>query len=93
MSIFKRIEKLSALLSAASPERKIESKKKLHKLVYLLQQAGEDFDENFIFYYFGVFSPTLANDLEFAEKAGVIVIEEPKGGAWGYTIKLRENVP
>jgi uncharacterized protein YwgA len=88
MSIFERIEKLSALLSAASPEGKIESKKKLHKLVYLLQQAGEDFDENFIFYYFGVFSPTLANDLEFAKKAGVITIEEPKGDAWAYTVKL-----
>jgi len=93
MSIFERIEKLSALLSAASPEGKIESKKKLHKLVYLLQQAGEDFDEDFIFYHFGVFSPTLAGDLEFAKNAGQIRIEEPQGNDWGYVIKLSDKLP
>jgi len=91
MSIFERIEKISALLFAASPEGKIESKKKLHKLVYLLQQAGEDFDEDFIFYHFGVFSPTLASDLEFAKNAGQIRIEEPQGDDWGYVIKLSDK--
>jgi len=93
MSIIERIEKLTALLSAASPEGKIESKKKLHKLVYLLQEVGEDFDESFIFFHFGVFSPTLARDLEFAQEVGQIVVEEPQGDNWAYVIKLKEGTP
>ncbi len=89
MSIFERIKKLTALLSAAGPEGKIESKKKFHKLVYLLQEAGEDFDEDFTFYCFGVFSRSLANDLEFAQEIGRIVVEEPQGDNRVYVIKLK----
>ncbi|MFH1373552.1 MAG: hypothetical protein ABII79_07150 [bacterium] len=88
MNVFERIEKIRALLSDANSQGKIESKKKLHKLVYLLQQSGENFDEDFIFHHYGVFSPTLARDLEFAEKTEQIEIEKPQAENWGYTIKL-----
>ena len=89
MNIFDRIDRLQLLLEEAGGE--IWSKKKLHKLVYLLQQAGENFAQDFKYHNFGVFSPTLANDLEFAESTAKIIIEKPQGGAWGYTVRLGEE--
>lgn len=50
----------------------IHSRKKLHKMVYLLQELGEDFDQDFTFHNYGVFSPSLARDLDFAGNLGLL---------------------
>jgi uncharacterized protein len=87
MDLYERIEKMRALL-AATASHKIESKKKLHKLIYLLQQKGEDFDQDYTFHYYGVFSPSLAGDLDTAKKWALINVEEPEEGQLAYTISL-----
>lgn len=64
MDKLKRMNKLLELLEKSGGI--IKTRKRFHKLVYLLQEAGEDFDQDFYYHYFGVYSSTLANDLEFA---------------------------
>ncbi|MBI3966542.1 MAG: hypothetical protein HY329_12990 [Chloroflexi bacterium] len=44
----------------------IDGRKKLHKLAYLCQRAGTDLDQIFKFHYYGVFSPSLTQDIETA---------------------------
>lgn len=75
MNRIDRIEKLRVLLNTVGGN--IHSRKKLHKMVYLLQShiQGEDFDQDFIFHYFGVFSPTLARDLDSATEEKLILEE------------------
>lgn len=84
-----RIEKLLALLGNTG-EKKIDSKKKLHKLVYLLQEYDEDFDQDFKFHYYGVFSPSLASDLDIADFEGRVHISESED-QFGYIIELDEG--
>ncbi|MCK4626625.1 MAG: hypothetical protein KAV00_15005 [Phycisphaerae bacterium] len=87
MNRFDRHDKLLALVACAA-DRKIQSKKKIHKLVYLLQKLGEDFDQDFVFHHYGVFSPSLARELESAERNKRVSIAEPTPDKWGYTIRL-----
>ncbi len=87
---FERFDKILSLLNSV-PDGKIRSKKKLHKLVYLLQQAREDFDQDFTFHYYGVFSPSLARDIDSAKELGLIGIEQHQSG-YGYDISLTPAV-
>lgn len=66
----KRIEKIQKLILAAG--KSIDSKKKLQKLAYICQVSGEDLSQDFIFHHYGVFSPSLASDLEKAVDLGVL---------------------
>ena len=59
-----RISRILELVKCAGGS--INSRKKIHKLIYLLQEKNEEFDQNYTFYNYGVFSPTLANDLDYA---------------------------
>jgi uncharacterized protein len=90
MELFERVEKITTLI-AESKSHKIESKKKLHKLIYLLQQKGEDFDQDFTFHYFGVFSPSLARDLDIAKKWDFINVIDPDENKSAYTISLTKS--
>ncbi|MBD3383026.1 MAG: hypothetical protein GF404_12630 [candidate division Zixibacteria bacterium] len=85
MNRTERIAKLVKLVEK-SPEG-IKSRKKFHKLVYLLQETGEDFDQNYIFHNYGVFSPTLASDLDNAVERDVlsVSIEEKDFKEYIYT--------
>lgn len=83
-----RLGMLVGLLCYAGNE--IHSRKKLHKLVYLLQEAGENFDQDFIYHNFGVFSPSVAHDLEEAEYTGLLT-QEIIGRDNGYTISATEQ--
>lgn len=74
MNQIKRISRLHKLVELAGG--KIDSRKKLHKLVYLVQFSGEDLDQDFIFHNFGVFSPSLANDLDVAKRGDEKVLDE-----------------
>lgn len=86
MNFVERVAKLYKFVNVAGG--KIESRKKFHKLVYLLQLAGEDFGQDFVFHNYGVFSPSLANDLDLA-KTMEILGEEQVGDA-GYTIEIKD---
>jgi uncharacterized protein YwgA len=78
-----RVEKIETLIKAAG--NTVGGRKKLHKLAYLCQEAGTDLGQSFIFHYYGVYSPSLSEDLEIAERWNVIS-ETPNGS--GYQIKL-----
>lgn len=71
---FDRVAGVKTLLKAAGG--KIESAKKLHKLAYLCQAKGEDLSQDFIFHYYGVYSPSLSNDLDFANFVGAVNVKE-----------------
>lgn len=88
MSEVCRIDKIIGLLCYANNE--IRSRKKFHKLVYLVQEAGEDFDQDFIYHNFGVFSPSVAHDLDEAEKKGFLT-QVVSGQDKGYTICATEK--
>ena len=80
MNILERADKLYKLVEIVGG--RIESRKKLHKLVYLLQEVREDFDQDFVYLHYGVFSHTLASDLGFSVEHGLLheVKEMPTGG-------------
>ncbi len=64
MDLSERIEKLKILLSAAGST--VLGRKKLQKLAYLCQAAGEPLGQSFTFYHYGVYSSTLADDIRAA---------------------------
>lgn len=86
MDVFSRLGKLQSLMEVCN--RKIEGRKKFHKLAYLAQEAGEDLGLSFIFHYYGVYSPALTSDIITAEQWKILK-QEAKG--WGYDISLNEE--
>ena len=87
MSSLKRLGKVRSLLEKMGGS--IYSRKKLHKLVYLIQNSGENFGYDFVFHHYGVFSPLLARDLEFG--CAISMINQDKDDALaGYKIALSE---
>lgn len=71
-------------------DKRIEGRKKLHKIVYLLQKAGETFDQEFRYYHYGVFSHSLAYDLDYAKENGII--RESYADGLGYVIELPDVI-
>lgn len=58
---------------------RIEGRKRLQKLVYLLKSSGyKDFDQQFVLHYYGPFSRQLARELDFLHQAN-LVREIPPG--------------
>lgn len=92
MNYSKRINKLASLLESV-PDKRIETKKKLHKLVYLLQEMGLNFEHEFKYHHYGVFSLSLANDLDLGEDdtGETLFIQSKTDNDWGYTIELKED--
>ena len=88
MNIVARTDKLVAMFAYVGGT--IQGRKKLHKLIYLLQEMGEDFDQDYTFHNFGVFSPSLANDLDNGVSHHVFSEVEGIDGP-GYTIRLEEK--
>ncbi|MDQ5938268.1 MAG: uncharacterized protein QG574_5631 [Cyanobacteriota bacterium erpe_2018_sw_21hr_WHONDRS-SW48-000092_B_bin.40] len=75
MDFNERLEKLKMLLSAAGST--VQGRKKLQKLAYLCQAAGEPLGQSFTFYHYGVYSPTLADDIRAA--ASMKLVDEIDG--------------
>lgn len=75
MDFSQRLEKLKMLLSAAG--NTVQGRKKLQKLAYICQIAGEPLGQSFTFHHYGVYSPTLADDIRAA--ASMQLIEEFDG--------------
>ncbi len=70
---------------------KIETRKKLHKLVYLLQELGIELNQDFTFHHYGVFSPTLANDLSLASAEDTGFLEESRDSQGAYVYELKQT--
>lgn len=82
-----RLSRLRRLVEEAGGE--IRGRKKLHKLAYLCQQAGTDLGQSFLFHMYGVYSPSLAQDIEVAELWNVLT--ETPSDSDGYVIGLGEE--
>ena len=87
MTRTERMQRLAGLIKAVGGT--IDGRKKLHKLVYLCQAKGLDFGHSFIFHFYGVYSPSLAADLEIAEDWGLLKQEMDVSGA--YQISLNKD--
>jgi len=78
-----RVKKLCGLIHLLGG--KIKTRKKVHKLIYLLQTEGEDFGQSFRFHNYGVFSPPLAYDLDLAKSQKRVSEQD---GRDGFSIEL-----
>jgi uncharacterized protein YwgA len=79
-----RIMKIRELVKNAGSG--IKSRKKMHKLIYLLQEINEEFDQDYIFHNYGVFSPTLAEDLDFAVEQDFLIQREKRRNDYQFYI-------
>lgn len=87
MDIVDRGNKIISLLGAVGGT--IRGRKKLQKLVYLLQFKGEDFDQDYSYWHFGVYSKTLASDLSYLVASGILLEERTQEeGFESYVIRL-----
>ena len=87
MNKLDRLDRLRKLVEAAGG--RVDGRKKLHKLVYLCQRSGTDLGQAFQFHLYGVYSPSLAQDVDAATTWGLLE-EEPSAGA-SYEIRLPRN--
>ena len=90
MDALVRLGRLRQLVQAAGGE--IEGRKKLHKVAYLCQRQGLDLGQDFMFHMYGVFSPSLAEDLNEAKEWKVLSeLAEQEPPYETYTIRLGEK--
>src|SRR6266542_1379071 len=83
MDKLERLSRLRRLVEVAGGH--VDGRKKLHKLAYLCQRQGTDLGQRFQFHMYGVFSPTLAQDLDAANTWEVLT-EDQRGDQ--YEIRL-----
>lgn len=88
MNKIERIEQIEKCIDMIGGE--IVGRKKLHKLVYLFQEKGIDFGQEFIFHFYGVYSPTLSGDLHLAEKLQILD-EEQNGSVFKLRLKGKDD--
>ena len=84
MNLLERVYKVAYLVEQAGGE--IHTRKKLHKLVYLFQQSGENFDQSYQYLHYGVFSPTLASDVDLARSFKLIAEEGDENSGFILTL-------
>ena len=88
MNLVERIDKLRALLQEVGGE--IVGRKKFHKIVYLMQKKNEDFSQDFKYHHFGVWSPTLSEDVSLAKYHKIVSENETDSG---FIINLTDPTP
>ena len=84
MDKLSRLDRLQRLVEAAGGT--VDGRKKLHKLAYLCQRSGIDLGQAFQFHMYGVYSPSLAQDVDAATAWGLLEEKPSAGGA--YEIRL-----
>lgn len=84
MDKLSRLEQLQRLVEAAGGT--VDRRKKLHKLAYLCQRSGIDLGQVFQFHMYGVYSPSLARDVDAATAWGLL--EEKPSAEGTYEIRL-----
>ena len=82
-----RLKQLQRLVQAAGGQ--VDGRKKLHKLAYLCQRKGTDLGQAFQFHMYGVYSPSLAQDVD-AATSWELLEEEPLAGG-SYEIRLSQD--
>jgi uncharacterized protein YwgA len=91
MNALDRVDKLCTLVSS-TPGQVFDSRKRLHKTVYLLQMAGENFDYDFSYGLdSGIISHSLSQDIEIAKSRGLLL--ENEDGEKGIEIHLSRELP
>lgn len=78
----KTSDALLAVLAAA-PDKKIEGKKRLQKVVYLLKLAGLEIEADFRLLHYGPYSAALANAADLLSLFGAIEEESKPVGIFG----------
>ena len=87
MDKLSRLDRLQRLVEAAGgADGTVDGRKKLHKLVYLCQRSGTDLGQAFQFHMYGVYSPSLAQDVDAATAWGLL--EEKLSAGGSYEIRL-----
>lgn len=68
--------------------KRVEGRKKMQKLVHILQELGHPFTERFDYSYYGMYSQQLRSELDVLE-AEKLIVEEAKTNGLGdtYTFK------
>ena len=82
-----RLDRLQRLVQAADGQ--VDGRKKLHKLVYLCQRSSTDLGQAFQFHMYGVYSPSLAQDVDAAASWGLLEEEALADGS--YEIRLPQD--
>ncbi len=80
-----RLDRLCFLIEEAGG--RVDGRKKLHKLAYLCERGGTDLGQGFVFYMYGVYSPSLAQDVSAAQ-AWEYITEESDPAGDKYEISL-----
>src|SRR5262245_22172373 len=62
--------------------QRVEGRKKMQKIVHILQELGQPFPERFEYSYYGMYSRQLRTELDALEREN-FVVEEPIGNALG----------
>lgn len=88
MDKLSRLDRLQRLVEAAGGT--VDGRKKLHKLVYLCQRSGTDLGQAFQFHMYGVYSPSLAQDVDAATAWGLLEEKLSVGGA--YEIRILSDL-
>ena len=65
--------------------QKINGRKKLQKMIHLLQSAGEDFDMDYYYHYYGPYSSDLQLEVQYLGERGFLN-EEKVGDSFTYEI-------
>ena len=85
------VESALAVARLVSSLGKIEGRKRVQKIVFLLKSSGSRaFDQEFLLHYYGPFSRELAGQLDFLCQAGLIE-EELEGDTYTYTPTVGEG--
>ena len=91
MDKLSRLDRLQRLVEAAGgADGTVDGRKKLHKLVYLCQRSGTDLGQAFQFHMYGVYSPSLAQDVDAATAWGLL--EEKLSAGGSYEIRLLSDL-
>ncbi len=73
------------IISLISITGKIEGRKKLQKIVYILKFYGINFDEDFTFHFYGPYSPDLQLEVEYLARIDKIQEERLNNNSYIYT--------
>lgn len=79
------------VMSLLKEAKEIWTRKKIQKMIYLLQQRGAPFNEHFIFHYYGPYSAELQVELDQLHEAGLIG-QEHKGDSYYFQLKPKGEI-
>ena len=78
-------EAFKKLMGVVHTADKINGRKKLQKMVYLLQKAGLDFNKTFRYHYYGPYSTELQLEIDALVDMSLLT-ESRNGYTYGYSI-------